>query len=284
MRTNHVSGAENSHAVGCPAVTSSCAQEPQELLQFLPAPLPRDGITLLQLGDGNGEGHWATAVIPWVAHLISLGRPVFFVESGGNLYYVSGPLVADACLHDPLLRVHEDRDLTVYTPSNSLSNDPAEDNLSRTDVHGRRFYDCNIPTLHNIQRDLENHDRAYGEAVVVFDDAGMLRPYWAITHREYFSQEPPLRLTPAQTAGWRSSDLLDLAQSRTAPTVVVYDATSGGEHDAQALLAISVMHVYYSNWRPGDTQVHVAVSRRRTLIEPWPQPREVTVPVFEPGH
>ncbi len=156
-------------------------------------PLAEQGITLIQLGGSDSSSHWNCAVPPLVSALVGDGRPVFFVESSGWQSYVTGRVLVEVCEGDPLLRYHEDLDLVVYTPPVEDVGSTGTKFQSCTDCHGRRYYDCAIPTLHNIQHDLTAHDRSYGQSVVIFDDAVLLRPYFAVGHPEF--HEPPVRLT-----------------------------------------------------------------------------------------
>ncbi len=233
--------------------------------------LPPRGLTLVQLGTQASGGHWATAVVPLVSDLVSSGQPVFFVESGGLQSYVTGPVLTQVCGDDRRLRVHEDRDLLVRTPPIALGT-PGIWRADNTDGHGRRSYRCCIPTLDNIRPDLAAHDDTYGQSVVIFDEAYLLRPYLGAGDPDVGTT--PVDMTPAQAAGWRATDLLTFAQARTAPTVLVYDTTQAPELDLQALLSVSTMHIVYS-YTPGHDTVDVVSARRRELTEGWRSTRTV---------
>lgn len=247
-------------------------------------PLPSAGITLIQLATSgtststSSSSHWNTAVPPLVHNLINDGRAVFYVETMDVSIYHYGRGLTDMGDGSPLLRCYEDQDLVVYAgPVEDVVVTASTTSRAGTDRHGRRCYACSLPTLYTIKQDLAEHEKTHGDAVVIFEDALLLRPYFAAGHPEFVPT--PLDISKSQAAGWRAADMLEFAQARRGPTVLVYDAEQDPELDLEHLISVSRMHVIY-DWTPGRVTVKVIASSRAALSEPWTT-SEMVVPAIE---
>lgn len=227
--------------------------------------LPTGGLTLIELGSADGQyGHWPTAVVPLALEVLKSGRPVFFVESGGLGDTGGGEDLAVACDSDPLLMVHKDEDVVVYAPPSKRSPRSFTEQVT---VDGRPYYSCYVPTLRNIERDLQSHDSEHGTSMVIFDDVEMIRPYFDVTDDGGFS---PLRLPVQQAHGWRATDLLSFAETRPTPTLLVSERPAQF-NGRRALLDVSLAHAVVLRTADGGT-VEVSFARRATLSERWPRP------------
>lgn len=239
--------------------------------------LPVHGLTTLQFSSAEVpqlEGDWATAVLPMAADLVTGGRPVFWVESGGIGSTVSGPYVRAVCGDSDLLFVHEDED-------DILTRAPAGFDYRRPDLEkitGGRYnvLGC-VPSLGNISADLERHDSSYGTSAVIFDQAQMLRPYWNVTDTE---GSPPYRMPVRVADQWRAADLLEFATPRAAQTIAVWDTWPGDPAALEAVISVSLTRVVVLR-QPGADAALVTVRRRDALTAAWSWAKSWTVPRYD---
>lgn len=239
--------------------------------------LPSSGLTLVELGteDGKRHAHWPTAVMAVVLDLLLERQPVFYVQCGGYATSCGADVIASASNSSPLLGVHRDEDVVVYTPAIKAlgrSLDPG-----RITVEGKLVYSCYIPTLHNIAQDLQEHDEAFGTSAVILDEIEMIRPYWEVTDKH---GDAPLLMPASQADGWRATDLLTFAEARTTPTLLVSDRPYEFTGRA-ALLDVSFAHAVVT-WTAETPIVEVSFKRRASLVEPWPVGIGLRVRTYDP--
>lgn len=246
--------------------------------------LPPRGLTLVQLGSaepGGAHGDWATAVLPVAAALIGLEQSVFFVEFGGYNADEAGPVVASACGGSVLLRVHDDEDVVVRCPPPEPFSCPRH---GRSGTYGRMA--C-IPSLDNIAVDLQEHDAAYGQSVVIFDDILMLRPYSSVTDTE---GPAPYKMPRDLATQWLAYDLRKFPGQREAATIAVMDPWPGWSAALEMAVQVSLLHVVVLR-QPGSDTVDITMRRRGSLQDPWPSstdwrrvlPTEVPLDVYADG-
>ncbi len=239
--------------------------------------LPRGALTLLELNDAvKAHPHpWQTAVPPLIRVMLDEQQALFYVEAGGR-QPAGFPLTdstADACQDNIRFRAHADYDVHVTLPAHLAAS--AVPPFPATFLDGPRelAYDCNIPTLLNIKADLAAHDAAQGDAVVLFDQVEFMRPYYL----------PPLAVGDdvpySAVHRWRAEDLLDFAQRRSTPTILV-----GGDElcsGLDALRDVSRLHVVVTSSAAHAT-TDMVIRERHRVTGAWKAPLAFSTPYHHP--
>ncbi len=245
--------------------------------------LPTHGLTLIELGTQEQYGHWPTAVESLVDTSVAAGRPVAYVQAGGDASGFADAKAMSRRLASPLLVAHHDDDEVVYGPPVLSAFDGVFERDGRVDVAGRPYYFCNSPTLPAAKRVAAAHESGQGPTLLIIDAVDFARPYCNAAGGQYSDDALPWGYRPTRSyiSRWRAADLQALAESRAAPTVAVWVDPEDEREDLEELARIALLRLVTRTC--SDGQVLTDIATRSATHHVWRQLPAARRPVWLPS-